>query len=130
MYFALENSNGGLALPSGKLGSGLYDFGYNTGVLPPSGAAKTAAQVESGGSATGWFSDTLRDITDAWVTVQQVKAANQAQAQAPVQWRRSEGGDLYVTDPAYRASTVGGVPTTMLLGGAALLVLVVLLVKD
>lgn len=126
MDTSLENSAGALAIPSGSLGSGLYDFGYQLGVLPPAGASKTASQIESGGS--GWdFGSTLRDITSAWMTVQTAKAAR---PESPAVYRRADDGNVYATDPAYRQQGVVSVSTQTLLMVGLVVVVGVLLMQD
>lgn len=130
----LSINSGPLGLPSGELGSGLYDFGYTFDNLPASEAAQTATQIESGGTGFDWNKG-LGDLLGAWVMTERYSSTTQQQM--PVQYRKAPDGTLYTTDPAYPATyrqplasgQIAGIPTSWLLIGGAIF-LAITLAKD
>lgn len=107
--------------PSSGFGTGLYDFGYQQGQLPPAQAAGTASQVEAGGTGIDW-NGALHDITGAWLAME----SKNGKTELPTNYRTNQQGQLYATDPAYRNGTtlggavgaIGGIPTAWFVIGA------------
>jgi hypothetical protein len=119
---------------SSAFGTTLYDFGYQPSSLPPSGAATTASQVESGSTGINWNFDLsgvgalMQDITKAWITVKD----HQNQTNIPTGYARAPDGSIYAVDPAYRntaptvGSTLNSIPLSFLMIGGLLFLAVVL----
>lgn len=129
---AVYSENYGAQGLPGDLGSGLYEFGYQASNLPPAEAATRATQYEAGGSGFDFdLNQGLKDLAAIWITNESREARESAQL--PVQYRRAENGQLYATDPAYRAqlggTTIAGIPVMWIALGAAAL-LAIAMVKD
>ena len=118
---------------SSGFGTTLYDFGYQPSSLPPSGAATTASQVESGSTGINWdfgsgVGNLIQDVTKAWITVKD----HQSQTSLPTGYARAQDGSIYAVDPAYRGtqptvgSTLNSIPLSFILIGGLLFLAVAL----
>ena len=89
----MDTSNG-LVIPSAKLGSGMYDFGYTTQQLPTSEVAFKASQLDSGGSGFDWSSTVngIKDLAGVWLTIESHK---NNWAGDPTPQMRAEDGKVY-----------------------------------
>ena len=116
----------GLEIPSGSLGSGMYDMGYTTGQLPVSEVAHTASQLESGGSGFSFdINSALKDLAGAWLA----KESNDnqwASQEQQTQYLRAQNGMVYPAGQYLAPPAQVGISTNMLLLIGAVIVVVVL----
>jgi hypothetical protein len=124
----METGNG-LGITSSGLGSGLFDFGYTTAQLPPSEAAATASQLESGGSGFNWGDafNGVKDLAGLWL---QVESNKNNWAADPTPQYRAQNGQVYPVGQAMAPPMQAGMNTTTLLLIAGVVVAVVLLAKE